>query len=97
MGDIPFNCPNDYNYVSTTVHSACYIRMVNLICMWAFPILCSLYLISISILTFISKGYKRFNGMKTEDYISEDIILGGATFSSQGVRKDKNNMTVIDL
>ncbi|RHZ75231.1 hypothetical protein Glove_216g155 [Diversispora epigaea] len=84
MGDIPFTCPHDYDYSSTVVLSACDIRLANLICMWAFPTLCSLYLISISLLTLISKGYNKGDEVMIEDYYNEDIIVGGTTFSSEG-------------
>ncbi|RIA90996.1 hypothetical protein C1645_875752 [Glomus cerebriforme] len=45
IGDIPFTCPSNYNYTSTTVHLACQIRTANIICMWSFTILITLFLL----------------------------------------------------
>ncbi|KAF0479477.1 hypothetical protein F8M41_023867 [Gigaspora margarita] len=36
MGDIPFNCPSDYPYTSSTILAGCKVREVNLICMWLY-------------------------------------------------------------
>ncbi|CAG8680907.1 16352_t:CDS:1 [Dentiscutata erythropus] len=36
MGDIPFSCPTDYPYTSSTILTACKIRVLNLICMWLY-------------------------------------------------------------
>ncbi|KAF0463226.1 hypothetical protein F8M41_000200 [Gigaspora margarita] len=39
MGDIPFTCPNSYNYSSFSLYTTCQIRKCNLILMWLFPTL----------------------------------------------------------
>ncbi|GBB90171.1 hypothetical protein RclHR1_17040002 [Rhizophagus clarus] len=50
LGDIPFFCPQDYNYKSPTIRLACKIRAANLICMWSFTIYIMFFLIILLVL-----------------------------------------------
>ncbi|CAG8554253.1 4000_t:CDS:1, partial [Ambispora gerdemannii] len=49
MGNIPFTCPDSYEYPSPLLRTTCQIRAANLIFMWAFPIFCVFSGILISI------------------------------------------------
>ncbi|CAG8731138.1 19662_t:CDS:2, partial [Dentiscutata erythropus] len=37
MGDIPFTCPNSYDYSLSSLYTTCQIRKTNLIFIWLFP------------------------------------------------------------
>ncbi|RIB20949.1 hypothetical protein C2G38_2079491 [Gigaspora rosea] len=37
MGNIPFTCPDSYNYTLPLLHTTCQIRATNLIFIWAYP------------------------------------------------------------
>ncbi|CAG8659603.1 547_t:CDS:2, partial [Ambispora leptoticha] len=37
MGNIPFTCPDSYNYSLPLLHTTCQIRATNLIFIWAYP------------------------------------------------------------
>ncbi|KAF0557243.1 hypothetical protein F8M41_013767 [Gigaspora margarita] len=49
MGNIPFTCPDSYNYSLPILHTTCQIRAINLIFIWAYPtflvfsVVCYLY------------------------------------------------------
>ncbi|CAG8668450.1 35990_t:CDS:1, partial [Gigaspora margarita] len=77
MGNIPISCPNDYNYSSSSIKTACQIRLANLISMWA--------LFGISIIFVLAA----FTNMLPEP---KDKIKAGKGNIPQRFRKDKKEV-----
>ncbi|CAG8456198.1 5753_t:CDS:2 [Acaulospora morrowiae] len=47
MGDIPFSCPSDYSYSSTTIRTACQVRAANLISMWILEAISIIFVVAV--------------------------------------------------
>ncbi|CAG8708811.1 13611_t:CDS:2 [Gigaspora rosea] len=77
MGNIPISCPNDYNYSSSSIKTACQIRLANLISMWA--------LFGISIIFVLAV----FTNMLPEP---KDKLKAGKGNIPQRFRKDKKEV-----
>ncbi|CAG8748132.1 18100_t:CDS:1 [Dentiscutata erythropus] len=44
--DVPFTCPENYDYKSPNIRKACFVRSANLVCMWLFVGFATLWEIS---------------------------------------------------
>lgn len=72
LGEIPFFCPEDYNYKSSTIRLACQIRAANIICMWSFTIYIMFFLIILLVLPSeknpkVDKVYDRIEEIYNKD------------------------------
>src|ERR1043165_3922577 len=67
MGNIPFPCPDSYNYTLPLLHTACQIRATNLIFMWAYP---TFLVFSVTFLVFYDNDV---NDVDEKDFISPAV------------------------
>ncbi|CAG8707078.1 6877_t:CDS:1, partial [Dentiscutata heterogama] len=77
MGDIPFTCPDDYNYSSSIIKTACRIRLANLISTWALAVISIIFVLAV------------FTNMLPE---SKDKIKAGKGNVPQRFRKDEKEV-----
>ncbi|RGB38206.1 hypothetical protein C1646_812828 [Rhizophagus diaphanus] len=72
LGEIPFFCPENYKYKSSTIRLACQIRAANIICVWSFTIYIMFFLIILLVLpsekkSKVDKDYDRIEEVYSKD------------------------------